>query len=416
MPNLSLAQMKDLSSFRKIALGTWRTAYDPSIYGTLVLRMDRALDYIARFRARTGRRLTVSHLMAKASAMALPGLPGSERHPPLEPHLPPATDRGLLPGAHDRRRGKADLSGATLYDLERKSLLEIVDEFEQKVGLVRAARRTQRWRRPAGRSSGSRTSSSGRSSGCSPSSATPLNLDLRWLGIASDPFGSLMITNIGSLGLDTAYAPLVPFSRVPLLFAIGEATGRGAGGERAARGGQDHGGERDHGPPGHRRLPCGPDRRRPPELDGEPRLALRRSGARPRPGGVRAPHPSTTRARVRATASAEPTSPGAAGLRRDQGEAKADGRALPRLAPDDCRPAMRLDDALDNRETQAGPLRRLSAPVRLEDPIELRRSRCPAHRPRWSNETQPPVTEARTVMFPSAGANFTALPSRLERT
>jgi pyruvate dehydrogenase E2 component (dihydrolipoamide acetyltransferase) len=32
-----------------------------------------------------------------------------------------------------------------------------------------------------------------------------------------------MITNIGSLGLDTAYAPLVPFSRVPLLFAVGEA-------------------------------------------------------------------------------------------------------------------------------------------------------------------------------------------------
>jgi pyruvate dehydrogenase E2 component (dihydrolipoamide acetyltransferase) len=50
-----------------------------------------------------------------------------------------------------------------------------------------------------------------------------LNLDLRRFGIASDPFGSLMITNIGSLGLDTAYAPLVPFSRVPLLFAIGEA-------------------------------------------------------------------------------------------------------------------------------------------------------------------------------------------------
>ncbi|MGZ3479262.1 MAG: 2-oxo acid dehydrogenase subunit E2, partial [Myxococcaceae bacterium] len=50
-----------------------------------------------------------------------------------------------------------------------------------------------------------------------------LNLDLRAFGIASDPFGSLMITNIGSLGLDTAYAPLVPFSRVPLLFAIGEA-------------------------------------------------------------------------------------------------------------------------------------------------------------------------------------------------
>jgi len=49
MPNLSLVRLKELSSFRKIALGTWQTAYDPSIYGTLLLRMDRALDYIARF-------------------------------------------------------------------------------------------------------------------------------------------------------------------------------------------------------------------------------------------------------------------------------------------------------------------------------------------------------------------------------
>ena len=75
MPNLSLVRMKELSSFRKIALGTWQTAYDPSIYGTLVLRMDRALAYVERFRAQTGRRLTVSHLMAKASAMALQACP-----------------------------------------------------------------------------------------------------------------------------------------------------------------------------------------------------------------------------------------------------------------------------------------------------------------------------------------------------
>ena len=34
-----------------------------------------------------------------------------------------------------------------------------------------------------------------------------------------DPFGSMMITNIGSLGLDTAYVPLVPYSRVPILLA-----------------------------------------------------------------------------------------------------------------------------------------------------------------------------------------------------
>jgi pyruvate dehydrogenase E2 component (dihydrolipoamide acetyltransferase) len=53
----------------------------------------------------------------------------------------------------DEGAGKTDLSGATVYDVERKSLLEI--------------------------------------------------------------------TNVGSLGLDTAYVPLVPYSRVPILLALG---------------------------------------------------------------------------------------------------------------------------------------------------------------------------------------------------
>src|SRR5204862_3009428 len=48
-----------------------------------------------------------------------------------------------------------------------------------------------------------------------------LNLDLRRFGIPSDPFGSVMITNVGTLGLDTAYVPLVPYSRVPILLALG---------------------------------------------------------------------------------------------------------------------------------------------------------------------------------------------------
>ena len=221
MPNLSLVEMKGLSSFRKIALGTWRTAYDPSIYGTLVVRMDRALDYIERFRVRTGRRLTVSHLMAKASAMALQACP--EANAILRWNRIYLRKRiGVFFQVLMTDEGKADLSGATLYDLERKSLREIVDEFEQKVAQVRR------------REDPSLEKTRGTFQRLPYVALRPflrllsflsytLNLDLRRLGIASDPFGSLMITNIGSLGLDTAYAPLVPFSRVPLLFAIGEA-------------------------------------------------------------------------------------------------------------------------------------------------------------------------------------------------
>ena len=48
-----------------------------------------------------------------------------------------------------------------------------------------------------------------------------LNLDLTPFGVPKDAFGSVMITNIGSIGLDQAFVPLVPYSRVPILLALG---------------------------------------------------------------------------------------------------------------------------------------------------------------------------------------------------
>ena len=50
--------------------------------------------------------------------------------------------------------------------------------------------------------------------------AYTLNLSPTWLGVPRDAFGSIMITNVGSLGLDVAYPPLVPYSRVPILLAV----------------------------------------------------------------------------------------------------------------------------------------------------------------------------------------------------
>jgi pyruvate dehydrogenase E2 component (dihydrolipoamide acetyltransferase) len=51
--------------------------------------------------------------------------------------------------------------------------------------------------------------------------AYTLNFDPTVFGVPRAAFGSIMITNIGSLGLDVAYPPLVPYSRVPILLAIG---------------------------------------------------------------------------------------------------------------------------------------------------------------------------------------------------
>ena len=118
-------------------------------------------------------------------------------------------------GAH-----KVDLSGATLYDVEGKSLVEIFDEFNAKVESVRA-RKDPALEKTRKTFLGIPYFALGTVLRLISFLSYTLNLDLRRFGIPQDPFGSIMITNIGTLGLDTAYVPLVPYSRVPILIATG---------------------------------------------------------------------------------------------------------------------------------------------------------------------------------------------------
>lgn len=221
MAHLQLVRKDDVSSFRKIAIGTWRTAYDPSVYGTIELRMEAAIRYIHDFREKTGKKLTVSHLMAKAAAMVLVECPDANallrwNRVYLRQRIGIFFQVVLTDGG----AGKADLSGATLYDVEKKSLAEIYDEFNSKVEAVR------------GRKDPALEKSRQTFLGIPYLALNfvlrlisflsyTLNLDLSRFGIPNDPFGSMMITNIGTLGLDTAFVPLVPYSRVPILIATG---------------------------------------------------------------------------------------------------------------------------------------------------------------------------------------------------
>jgi pyruvate dehydrogenase E2 component (dihydrolipoamide acetyltransferase) len=221
MANLELEPLPRLSTFRRLALGTWRTAYDPSVYGSLTLRMDAALAYIDAFRAATGKRLTITHLMARAAAAVFQRVPDANAL--------------LRNGGISRRKrigvcfqvamvdpatGKLDLSGATIHDPERKSLVEICDELEARFAEVRAGRDRAL--------SGVRRMFDRLPQRLIPAvleltafASYTLNLDLRWAGVPRDAFGSVMITNVGSLGLEEAYVPLVPYSRVPIVLALG---------------------------------------------------------------------------------------------------------------------------------------------------------------------------------------------------
>lgn len=219
--HLDLQPLLDVASFRKLAIGTWQTAYDPTVYGTLTIRMDKALEYIEAFRRRTGRHVTVTHLLTKAVAQALRKCPDANALLRFNRiYLRKDVVISVLVVQPDEGTGKVDLTAARVEGADQKSLVQLADELEETIRAVRerkdraleTGKRTVRW--------------------------VPfplmnlflkllsflmytLNLDLSPLGMPRDPFGAATITNVGSLGLDTAYVPLVPYTRVPIFIAPG---------------------------------------------------------------------------------------------------------------------------------------------------------------------------------------------------
>ncbi len=221
MGHLDLELKKDVSSFRKLAIGTWQTAYDPTVYGTLRIRMDRALDYIEKFRASHGTRLTVTHLVAKAVAEGLRRCPDANAILRFNKiYLRKQIVLSILVVQTDQGDGKVDLTAARIADAEKKSLKEMAAEMQAAIDMARN-------RKDAKVEQGKSTLR-----------LIPfmfmnaflkfiafimytLNINPTVLGMPKDAFGGVTITNVGTLGLDVAYVPLVPYTNTPIFVAPG---------------------------------------------------------------------------------------------------------------------------------------------------------------------------------------------------
>ncbi|HWB81556.1 MAG TPA: 2-oxo acid dehydrogenase subunit E2, partial [Nannocystaceae bacterium] len=139
MANIELAGRARLTPFRHISLGTWRTAYDPSIYGSVTLKMDEALRYLTAFREATGQRLTVTHMMARVMGAVLEQVP--EVNAVLRwnrIYLRREIGVFFQVAIEDPETGAIDLSGVKVDAPQQKKLSEIVAEFERSAARVRA--------------------------------------------------------------------------------------------------------------------------------------------------------------------------------------------------------------------------------------------------------------------------------------
>ncbi len=221
MPNIELVPKGEVASFRKIAIGTWKTTYDPTVYGTLTVRMDKALAYIEEFRRVTGRRLTVTHLVTKAVAESLRRCPDANAILRFNKiYLRKSLTISVLVVQPDETTGKVDLTAAKIEHADNKSLLQIADELEDAIRKVRN-RQDKALEKGKGTIQKIPFMLMNLFLRVMGFLMYQLNLDLSSLGMPKDAFGAVTITNVGSLGLDTAFVPLVPYTHTPMFVAPG---------------------------------------------------------------------------------------------------------------------------------------------------------------------------------------------------
>ncbi|MGZ3769015.1 MAG: 2-oxo acid dehydrogenase subunit E2 [Bdellovibrio sp.] len=227
MGKIEFKKLVDAPVFRKIAFGTWSTAGDPSVYGMIEIDMTKALRYMAELESAHGIKISPAHLVGKAAAQVLKSRPEINGVIRLG-QIYQRSDVDLffqvnVPGNGGDKIKKSSLSGTVIRKADTLSVLEIAKNLKEKAETIRQGRDKEM------------------NNAINTFKNMPwwfvkfllntvsffnydLNLNLSSLGIPRDPFGSLMVTNVGSLGIEIAWAPLVPYSRVPLLLTLGAIT------------------------------------------------------------------------------------------------------------------------------------------------------------------------------------------------
>lgn len=219
MGQLKLVRKKEISSFRKLAIGTWQTSYDPTVYGSMTVRMEKSLAYIERFREKHGIRLTVTHLVTKAVAEALRRCPDANAILRFNKiYLRQSVTVSVLVVQTDQGDGKVDLTAAKIENAETKSLKEMAEELQATIDRVRKRKEESLEK---GKGLVAMVPFLFMNVFLKVLAFFMYTLNLRVPGVPRDAFGGATITNVGSLGLDMAFVPLVPYTRVPIFVAPG---------------------------------------------------------------------------------------------------------------------------------------------------------------------------------------------------
>lgn len=210
--------LEKVSTWRSVAVHAWQRPSDPTVYGVLDLDASPALAYVEKLRRDTGEHVTLTHLIGKAVAMAIAS----------RPEINAIVRRGRI-WVRDTVdvffqiafEGGEDLAGAKVASADGKSVVELAAELRRRAERVRLHKDD-----PTQQSSSMMSRMppwlARRAMRLGETLTYDWGLDLSRFGVPRDAFGSCMVTNVGGFGLEMGWAPLLPFSRVPLLLTVGE--------------------------------------------------------------------------------------------------------------------------------------------------------------------------------------------------
>lgn len=227
MANVALHGPAHESGWRRLAVGSWGRVSDPTIYGMIDLDARAMLARIEAARGE-GLRLTVTQLVGRALAEAIARCPEVNvilrgrrvwRRATVDVFMQVA-----LP-ADDGDRSKAELSGVKIAAADQLDLRSFVHAVSDKLRGTRERRDAALDKTSASMARIPR-SLLGRVLRLGRWLSYDLNLDLSRLGVAADPFGSVAVTSVGMLGIETALAPLYPIGGPPIVITVGAITPR----------------------------------------------------------------------------------------------------------------------------------------------------------------------------------------------
>ncbi len=205
------------SAWRAVAMATWGSQAEASIYGWLDIDVGELCRYLER-RSRLGQKITVTHAVGKAVAQAFAENPQANavisrgrllRRTSVDVFFSVATDGGK------------GLAGQKLRGVDQLELDAVAANLSKSVARIRERRDTPMQRSqellkhmPSGVLGKLLTGIS--------ALTFDAGLDLSRVGVPVDPFGTAIVTNVGVLGIEQGFGPLMEHGRTAALFTVGQ--------------------------------------------------------------------------------------------------------------------------------------------------------------------------------------------------